>query len=75
MPATRIAVVVDHDRCVGNRMCSALAPGAFRVGENGQSDPYNPEGESLEAILDAAGNCPMMAIRVSDAESDELLFP
>jgi ferredoxin len=75
MAVQHVTVVVDRDRCVGNRMCSALAPGAFRVGDKGQSDPYNPDGESVETILEAAGSCPMMAIRVSDAGSGELLFP
>jgi ferredoxin len=75
MNTGRLTVTVDHDRCVGNRMCSALAPGAFRVDANGQSDPYNPDGESVETVLEAAGNCPVMAIRVSDARSGEHLFP
>jgi ferredoxin len=71
----RLKVTVDHDRCVGNKTCSALAPGAFRVGKNGQSDPYNPDGESVEIVIEAAGNCPMMAINVSDATTGDQLFP
>jgi ferredoxin len=73
--AKRLTLTVDYDRCVANRMCSALAPGAFRVGPEGQSDPYDPDGESFEKILDAASNCPMTAIRVADADTGEQLFP
>jgi ferredoxin len=75
MEDPHVTVAVDHDRCVGNRMCSALAPGAFRVGENGQSDPFNPDGESVDKILEAAANCPTMAIRVADAKTGKQLFP
>jgi ferredoxin len=35
----------------------------------------NPDGDSEEAILEAAENCPVSAILVEDAETGEVLFP
>jgi ferredoxin len=71
MSERSITVHVDHDVCIGNGMCRAAAPTAFAAAPNGQSVVANPDAESLERLLDAAATCPVGAIAVLDAETDQ----
>jgi ferredoxin len=73
--ARKLRVRVDPQACVGNAMCEAIAPHTFRLNDNRQSEAVNPEGDSVEKILEAAENCPVSAIFVEDAETGERLFP
>ena len=63
----RLHIEVDHDRCAGNGMCLDFAPGVFELSARRQAEVVDPEGDTLEDILVAAGNCPTTAITVSDA--------
>jgi ferredoxin len=56
-------------------MCVTIATKAFKLNENRQSEAVNPEGDTLEKLLEAAENCPVSAITVVDAETGERLFP
>lgn len=73
--ARKLKVWVDHQVCVGNAMCEAVAPKVFRLDENRQSEVANPAAASEEVIIEAAENCPVSAIIVEDAETGERLFP
>jgi ferredoxin len=71
----KLRVWVDHQACVGNAMCETIAVATFRLNENRQAEAVDPLGDRLEAILEAAENCPVSAIHVEDAETGEPLFP
>ena len=73
--ARKLRVWVDHDACVGNAMCEAIAPKVFKLNDNRQSEVADPAADSVEKILEAAENCPVSAIFVEDAETGEQLFP
>lgn len=73
--ARKLRVRVDHQTCVGNAMCEAIAPKVFRLNQNRQSEAVNPDGDTVEKIVEAAENCPVSAIFVEDAETGEQLFP
>jgi ferredoxin len=73
--ARKLRVWVDHQACVGNAMCETIAAHTFRLNDDRQSEVVNPEGDSVEKILEAAENCPVSAIFVEDAETGERLFP
>jgi ferredoxin len=73
--ARKLRVWVDHNVCVGNTMCTTIAPKVFALNDQRQSEAVNPEGDTAEKILDAAENCPVSAIIVEDAETGERLFP
>ena len=73
--ARKLKVWVDHQVCVGNAMCESIAPTVFRLDDNRQSEAVNPDGDTVEKILEAAENCPVSAIFVEDAETGERLFP
>ncbi len=67
----RLHIEVDHDRCAGNAMCLDFAPGVFQLNARRRAEVVDPEGDALEDILVAAGNCPTTAISVSDALTGE----
>ncbi len=73
--ANKLRVWIDHNVCVGNAMCETIAPKVFVLNAQRQSEAINPEGDTVEKIMDAAGNCPVSAIIVEDAETGERLFP
>lgn len=73
--ARKVKVRVDRQVCVGNAMCESIAPKVFQLDENRQSKVVDPDGDSVEKILEAAENCPVSAIFVEDAETGEQLFP
>ena len=73
--ARKITVSVDHDVCVGNAMCVTIATKAFELNDERQSAPAKPDDDTEELILEAAENCPVAAITVTDADTGEQLFP
>ena len=72
--ARTLRVWVDHNVCVGNAMCEAIAPQVLRLNANRQSEVVNPAGDTVEKILEAAESCPCSAILVLDDEG-ETTFP
>ena len=73
--ARALRVRVDRTVCVGNAMCTTIAPSVFALNDDRQSEAVNPAGDTEEKILEAAENCPVSAIVVEDAETGERLFP
>jgi len=71
----KLRVWVDHQACVGNAMCETIATKTFQLNDNRQSEVVDPQGDSVEMVLEAAENCPVSAIFVEDAETGERLFP
>ena len=71
----KVRISVDHNVCVGNAMCTNIAPKVFALDHNLQSEPVHPDGDTLAQILKAAENCPVSAITVLDVETGEKLFP
>ncbi len=69
-----LKITVDYNKCVGNAMCEQYAPNVFGLNEARQSYVKDPEADSLEAVLEAAENCPVTAIMVEDADTGEVLF-
>jgi len=63
----RYRVVVDHDLCMGNRVCESHLPAVFRVDDDtnlsstagGELDPA-----LADAVREAVGDCPQDAIRL-----------
>ena len=71
----KLNIVVDHNVCVGNAMCETYATNTFALNDDRQSTVVNPDGDPEELVLEAAENCPVSAITVTDAETGEQLFP
>lgn len=63
-----VRIEIDPDRCVGSRICVAIAPKVFVLDEYGQAKVSDVEGDTLESIRAAAEGCPLSAITVEDTE-------
>jgi ferredoxin len=62
-------IEIDLDKCVGSRICVAIAPKAFDLNSDGQATVLDHSDETLETIKMAAEGCPVSAITVHDDES------
>jgi ferredoxin len=66
----QLRAVVDHDLCAGVGQCVQIAPGAFRIGDDGLAVAVEPGQSgapgafSAEEIAEAADSCPMAAIAI-----------
>lgn len=65
-------VKVDRELCIGAASCVALAPEIFELDSEGIAIITNPDGDSLEALIEAAKSCPTNAIIVEDAEGNQI---
>lgn len=73
--AGKLRVTVDHNICVGNAMCPNIAEKVFAINEKRQSEVIDSDGEPREVVLEAAEACPVGAIIVIDADTEDQLFP
>lgn len=68
-------VEVDQNVCIGAAPCTAMAPRAFALNDNGKAailDSVNEDDK--ETILNAARACPVSAITIKD-ENGKVIFP
>lgn len=64
---TDLHVTVDPNRCVGSQMCIHVAPEMFSLNAKGQAQVGSVT--SRDAAIEAAEQCPMEAIAVSESGS------
>jgi ferredoxin len=57
-------VRVDRARCIATKSCVHAAPGMFELDDLRISTVRDPDGEPLDAVLEAAASCPTSAISV-----------
>ncbi len=63
----RYRLTVDHDMCMGTRVCIARLPGVFTVDDETNLSSASDEvlGPSLaDAVREAVDDCPQEAIRL-----------
>jgi ferredoxin len=72
--AQKLKITVDKNMCVSNATCIAFAPKTFQLDAQGQSEVVDPDGDTVEAIIEAGEGCPVAAISVVDAETGEDLL-
>lgn len=59
-------ITIDMDKCVGSRICVAIAPKVFALNEEGQAGVLAEAGDSPDVIRMAAEGCPVSAITVNE---------
>lgn len=59
-----LEVRVERARCIAAQSCISAAPGVFQLDEMRISTVRDPEGEPLDAVIEAAEYCPTGAISV-----------
>jgi ferredoxin len=72
-PQNRIEITVDRALCIGSGDCVDTAPNVFQLDEEDKAVVVDPDGASVDEVLEAAGNCPVSAIFVVGEEGD--LYP
>jgi len=50
--ANKLRVWIDHNVCVGNAMCETIAPKVLVLNAQRQSEAINPDGDTVEKIMD-----------------------
>lgn len=67
-------VTVDRDVCIGSGMCASLDPAHFQLVDH-KSSPVSELTDPSEDAVDAAENCPVEAILISDAATGKTVAP
>ena len=70
----RISVEVDRTLCFGFGDCVDTAPAVFALDEENTAYVIDPDAADVDLILEAAQNCPVDAIIVTD-EKGEQIYP
>jgi ferredoxin len=70
----RVAIEVDRHLCYGFGDCVDTAPAVFALDDEDISVVIDPDGAPLDDIMEAAQNCPVDAIVITD-EDGEQLYP
>lgn len=61
-----VRISIDYDKCVGSRICTAVAPNVFTLNDDSQAVVLNVAGDTLETIRMAAEACPVSAITIEE---------
>lgn len=72
-PKNHIRVEVDRGLCIGSGDCVDSAAGVFELDAEDKARVIDPDGDPLDMVIDAAGNCPVTAIFVYN--EDGTLYP
>jgi ferredoxin len=72
-PQNQIHVTVDRSLCIGSGDCVDTAPNVFQLDEEDKAVVVDPDGASVDEIVQAAATCPVSAIFVVGEEGD--LYP
>jgi ferredoxin len=72
-PQNRIHITVDRSLCIGSGDCVDTAPNVFQLDDEDKAVVVDPDGASVDEVIQAAGNCPVSAIFVVGEDGD--LYP
>ena len=72
-PGNRIEITVDTALCIGSGDCVDTAPDVFQLNDEEKAVVVDPDGASVDDVIEAAGNCPVTAIFVYGEEGE--LYP
>lgn len=68
-------IIVDLNKCIAAGPCAIAAPEVFDIRpEDGKAIISNPDGDSLDKVLEAARCCPILAIYIKD-QFGKQIFP
>ncbi len=61
-----VRISIDHDKCVGSRICVAVSSTVFALNADAQAVVMDVGGDALDNIRMAAEACPVSAISIED---------
>jgi len=67
--AEGLRIEVDRELCFGFGDCVDTAPAVFALDEHNVAIVIDPDGADANLIVEAAQNCPVDAIAITDADS------
>ena len=70
--ANGLRIEVDRELCFGFGDCVDTAPRVFALDEDDKAVVIDPDGASIERIVEASQNCPVDAIIITDADGAQL---
>ncbi len=68
-------IVVDRELCYGFGDCVESAPAVFELDDDEKAVVIDPNGAGRDDLVEAAANCPVNAITITDSASGETVFP
>ena len=72
-PVNRVEITVDRALCIGSGDCVDTAPDVFQLDDEDKAVVVDPDGASVDDVIEAARNCPVSAIFVASEDGD--LYP
>ena len=72
-PVNRVEITVDRALCIGSGDCVDTAPDVFQLDSEDKAVVVDPDGASVDDVIEAARNCPVSAIFVAGEDGD--LYP
>jgi ferredoxin len=70
-----LVIEIDRELCYGFADCVSSAPGVFELDDDEKAVVIDPNGAARDDLLDAAGNCPVTAITITDSATGTTVFP
>jgi ferredoxin len=70
-----LVIEIDRELCYGFGDCVSTAPNVFELDDDEKAVVIDPNGASRDDLVEAAGNCPVMAITIREASTGEEVFP
>jgi ferredoxin len=67
-----VRIEVDRELCFGFGDCVDTAPRVFVLDADDKATVIDPDGATLERIMEASQNCPVDAIIITDADGAQL---
>jgi ferredoxin len=69
-PVNRVEITVDRALCIGSGDCVDTAPDVFQLDDEDKAVVVDPDGASVDDVIEAARNCPVSAIFVAGEDGD-----
>lgn len=69
-PVNRVEITVDRALCIGSGDCVDTAPDVFQLDDEDKAVVVDPDGASVDDVIEAARNCPVSAIFVVGEDGD-----
>jgi ferredoxin len=70
-----LVIEVDRELCYGFGDCVSSAPAVFELDDDEKAVVIDPNGAARDDLVEAAANCPVNAITITDAATGETVFP
>lgn len=66
-------ITIDLTQCIAAGPCAISAPLAFKIrASDGKAIVGDPDGDTMEAIMEAALSCPVLAIKIKSAQGKQI---